>query len=144
MKRFLYYFIWTLVIGYIVYLGTLWHGQIIETGRANFDLLRPQLFLALFPVAIGLLLRLPKFLLERSGRMERGFDWFKFLAVGLPSLYVVVMTFLPFTSLAIPIPAFILSSENTISTMTTIAGVVFGYVLLDSFHKTEEAASKEV
>ncbi|QHJ70665.1 hypothetical protein [Planococcus halotolerans] len=144
MKRFLYYLIWTLVIGFIVYMGTLIQADISETASQNFILLPPIVFLALFPVVIGVLMRLPKFLLERKERRAIGFDWFKFLAVGLPSLYVVLMTFLPFTSLRLRIPSYMLTSEYAMTTIAAIAGIVFGYILLDCFHKPEAASSKNV
>lgn len=146
MKRFLYYFIWTLAIGFIVYIGTIIEGNISEAASVNYDVLPPLMFLAIFPVIIGLLLRLPRFLLERKERREPGFDWLKFLAVGLPSLYVVLMTFLPFTSLGegwLLIPTFMTTSGNSITTIATIAGLVFGYVLLDCFNKTRAASSKD-
>lgn len=144
MKRFLYYLVWTLAIGFIIYVGTLIQGNIAEAARATYEVLPSLLFLAIFPVIVGLLLRLPKFLLERKERRSAGFDWFKFLAVGLPSLFFVLMTFLPYTSIGVPIPAYMLSSEYSFTIIATIAGIVFGYVLLDCFHKPGAVSSKDV
>lgn len=144
LKRFLYYFVWTLVIGFIAYMGTIIEADIAETARQSFNPFPRVLFVALFPVILGFLMRLPKFLLERKEHRPAGFDWFKFLAVGVPSLYVVAMTFLPFTSLGVPIPFFMLTSETSLTAIATTAGIVFGYVFLDSFHKTEAADRKDV
>lgn len=144
MKRFAYYFAWTLAIGFIVYIGTLIEANIAETAQETYNLFPRLLFISIFPVILGFLMRLPKFLLEMKQQRFAGFDWFKFLAVGVPSLYFVLMTFLPFTSLGVQIPSFMLTSQTSLATIATTAGIVFGYVLLDSFHKPEAASSKDV
>ncbi|RLQ86613.1 hypothetical protein [Planomicrobium sp. Y74] len=144
MKRFLYYFVWTAAIGFIVYIGTVIEANIAETAQETYDMFPRLLFISIFPVILGFLMRLPKFLLERREPRAAGFDWFKFLAVGVPSLYFVLMTFLPYTSLGVQIPSFMLTSQTSLATIATTAGIVFGYVLLDSFHKPEAANRKEV
>lgn len=144
MKRFIYYFAWTLTIGFIVYIGTVIEESIAETARETYELFPRLLFISIFPVILGFLMRLPKFLLERKEQRFAGFDWFKFLAVGVPSLYFVLMTFLPFTSLGVQMPTFMLTSETRLTTIAYTAGIVFGYVLLDSFHKPDPAHTKDV
>lgn len=142
MKRFVYYFAWTLAIVFIVYIGTVIEANIVETARETYELFPRVLFVATFPVILGFLMRLPRFLLERKEQKFRGFDWFKFLAVGVPSLYFVVMTFLPYTSIGAAIPSFMMTSQTSLTTIAYTAGIVFGYVLLDSFHKTDVAEAK--
>lgn len=144
MKRFIYYFAWTIAIGFIVYIGTVIEANISETAQETYDLFPRLLFISIFPVILGFLMRLPKFLLEMKQRRFAGFDWFKFLAVGVPSLYFVLMTFLPYTSFGVQIPSFMLTSQTSMATIATTAGIVFGYVLLDCFHKPEAANSKDV
>ncbi|WP_282020561.1 hypothetical protein [Planomicrobium okeanokoites] len=142
MKRFVYYFAWTLAIVFIVYIGTVIEANIVETARETYELFPRVLFVAIFPVILGFLMRLPRFLLERKEQKFRGFDWFKFLAVGVPSLYFVVMTFLPYTSIGAAIPSFMMTSQTSLTTIAYTAGIVFGYVLLDSFHKPDVAQAK--
>ncbi|MEN2766298.1 hypothetical protein [Ornithinibacillus xuwenensis] len=63
------------------------------------------------------------------------FDWIKFAVVGLPSFYIVIMSILPYTPLGqegMLIPEIILIGSPTI---TTIAGIIFGYVVLDVLKK---------
>ncbi len=144
MKRFVYYFAWTLAIGFIVYIGTVIEANIADTARKTYEVFPRLLFISIFPVILGFLMRLPKFLLERKEQKFTGFDWFKFLAVGVPSLYFVLMTFLPYTSLGVQIPSYMLTSQTSMTTIAYIAGIVFGYVLLDSFHKPAAAHSKDV
>lgn len=144
MKRFIYYFAWTLAIGFIVYIGTIIEAEIAATAQETYDLFPRLLFISIFPVILGFIMRLPKFLLEMKQQRSAGFDLFKFLAVGVPSLYFVLMTFLPFTSLGIQMPSFMLTSETSLTAIAYTAGIVFGYVLLDSFHKPEVSHSKDV
>ncbi|WP_162287800.1 hypothetical protein [Indiicoccus explosivorum] len=90
-----------------------------------------------FPVVIGILLRLPTFLLEVKEKKITSFDWSKFIAVGVPAFVLLVMLFLPFlpplggSAIVRTIAAF------SVSTVPTITGIVFGYVLLDSFRTKE-------
>ncbi|GGD15075.1 hypothetical protein [Pontibacillus salipaludis] len=92
------------------------------------------LFAALFPVGIGVLLRLPKFILEVMARTPWTFDWIRGLAVGVPALVIVVWSTLPLTPYGegMRMPDLILVGHPT---LTTIAGVVLGYLMLDAFKK---------
>lgn len=139
MKRFLYYFIWTLAIGFVLYGGMQLQLKLAERAQLLFEPFPLQLFIALFPVAIGLLIRTPKLLLQIKENRAWKFDWILFAATGLPALYLVVMTFLPFSAIGegwLPVHLFLYINGSTV---TTIAGLVFGYVLLDSFKSVKAA-----
>lgn len=143
MKRFLYYFIWTLAIGFILYLGMLLQQQIAETAQRTFNPLPRQAYIALFPVIIGLLIRTPKFILQMKNRGAWKFDWPLFAAVGLPAFYLVVMTFVPFLPIGegwLRIPDIVLLGGTTVP---TIAGVVLGYVVLAGFKDVGSARDGE-
>lgn len=78
-------------------------------------------------------MRLPKWMLQKRRGKEWSFDWPVFLAVGCPSLLLVLMALVPFIPLlggAFALPGLLLFGETTVQ---TIAGVVFGYVLLSCF-----------
>ncbi|MBX0314062.1 hypothetical protein [Planococcus glaciei] len=141
MKRFLYYFIWTMAIGLVLYVGMYFQQQLTEWSKTTFNLFPLQVNIALFPVAIGLLLRTPKFLLQFKNGGPWSFDWILFTAVGLPALYLVLMAFLPFSSLGegwLPIPALLIVGGTTVS---TVAGLVFGYSVLASFKESDAGKS---
>ncbi|ANU12907.1 hypothetical protein B481_3255 [Planococcus halocryophilus Or1] len=132
MKQFLYYFMWTLVIGLILYLGMYLQSQVAEKSQMTFNLFPIQLYIALFPVVIGVLLRTPKFILQLTNSGAWTYHWIKFAAIGLPSLYLVLMTFVPFAPIAegwLPIPNILLFGGTTVP---TVAGLVFGYTVLAS------------
>ena len=80
------------------------------------------------------MLRLPKFIDELKQNKQWKFDWMKFIAIGLPSL-CISLTHLQFY-LPEGITAF--TSQITLfsdSTIQLIAGIAFGYVLIDSLKK---------
>jgi hypothetical protein len=125
----------TVIIGGIIYWGIQYQNKLRIEGTMDFHLLPSILFLATFPVVIGILLRLPKLIIEIIEKNPWTFDWIKFVVVGLPSLYIVVMSILPYTPLGregMLIPEIILVGSPTI---TTIAGIIFGYVILDVLKK---------
>lgn len=146
MKRFFYYFTWSLAICLVVYLGLQLQQALDERTQMTFNPIPFWIFVTVFPVAIGVLLRAPKFMLERQQRRIRGFDWSKFLAVGMPALAVLFLSVLPFLSLGDGVyPEFYYQINLLLfssTTAQTIAGIVFGYILLDSF-KSEERGFQE-
>ena len=79
--------------------------------------------------------RLPKFINEIKQNKQWMFDWIKFIAIGLPSLCILLINTL---KIYIPenmiefIPQTIFLTDSTIP---LIAGGVFGYVLIDSLKK---------
>jgi|GEM_PF-1577463 len=147
MKRFFYYFIWSIAIALVVYAGLQLQQLLSEKAASEFEPRPLWIYIAIFPIIIGLLLRTPKFMLERKESRIGGFDWSKFLAVGVPTFIVLVLSILPL----LPIENLIFSDEVYIqidmllfssTTAQTIAGLVFGYTLLDSF-KSEERGFQE-
>lgn len=143
LKRFLYYFIWTLVIGLVLYAGMQFQQQIAERAQMTFNPFLLQAYIALFPVIMGLLIRTPKFILQMKKRNPWKFDWVLFAAIGLPALYIVLMTFVPFSPIGeawLRIPDIIVLGRTTVP---TIAGLVFGYMVLDGFRDTGSVRSEE-
>ncbi|PID01513.1 MULTISPECIES: hypothetical protein [unclassified Sporosarcina] len=133
MRRFFYYFGWTMVIGIIIYSGAKYQFLLKQEYMKNFEVLSFILFSSIFPVGIGILLRLPKLIIEIKENRQWTFDWAKFMGVGLPSLGVLSMCVLLFTpageSILPFVPEIIYSGNSTIQ---IVAGVVFGFILLDS------------
>ena len=141
MKRFLYYFAWSIGIGVIVYAGLQFQQSLVVRSQETFNPVPLWVYIAIFPVVIGLLMRMPKFLQERTERRIIGFDWSKFLAIGLSAFFILILAVSPFLQLGHMGMPQLLSSLHLIlfsgTTAQTIAGLVFGYVLLDSFKREE-------
>jgi hypothetical protein len=106
-----------------------------QIGREDFDMIPLTMYFALFPVVVGLLLRLPKFIMEVKERKQWTFDWVKYTVIGLPTLYIVVMSILPYSTIGqgkVKIPEIILIGGPTI---TIISGIILGYILMDGLKK---------
>ena len=131
MKRFFYYFAWTIGIGLIIYLGMKWEFRLKETASTDFNILPVVLFSAIFPIVLGMLFRLPQLFIEIKESKKWSFDWTKFLAVALPALLIVVLYILSYLAI-VPVVLLLLIGSQT---LVTVAGIVFGYTLLDSFKK---------
>ncbi len=129
MRKFLKYFFWTVAIVLIFFIGSRYELQLIEKGQMTYNLWPAAIFATAFPVIIGILLRLPKLITEIKRDKAWSVNWIKLLAVGLPTLYLALVPLLSFTFLGKYLPFAIdiihLDSSN-------IAGLIFGYVLLDS------------
>ncbi len=83
---------WTIVVGLIIYFGMKYQYYLNEAGKREFDLIPLAKFVAVFPVVIGLVLRLPKLIIEIREKKQWTFDWIKFVVIGIPSLYIIVMS----------------------------------------------------
>ena len=132
MKRFFYYFGWMLVVFLVFYGGRVLEIRINEASMRSFAVMPTVLFTVLFPIILGVVLRLPKFILEIKEDKRWTFDWVKLLAVGLPWLYIIVMSILPFTPMfrgEIRIPQFVMIGG---STLYMLAGIILGYTLISS------------
>lgn len=135
MKRFFYYFGWTIGIGFILYLGAKYQLHLQHKAIVTFEITPVILFATIFSFTIGVLLRLPKLISQIKQNKQWTFDWIKFSAIGLPSLCIlfiyVFILYLPESILPFIPQAIFLQSP----TIQMIAGVVLGYILLDSIKK---------
>lgn len=106
-----------------------------EEASKNYDLMPVVLYILIFPFIIGLLLRLPKLLIEMKQHKQWKFDWVKFIAISLPTFYIMLISnlvFSPFGTDFIKIPEIIMIESPTIQITT---GIVLGYTLMDSLKK---------
>ena len=131
IKRFLYFFTWTVVVGLLFYWGMDWRYRLEEVANAKAELFPVVLFSTLFPIVMGVLLRLPQLIIEIQDNKKWTFDWSKFIAIGLPTLMILIIYNISYLGI-IPAIHFILISGTTLA---TTAGIIFGYILLDSLKK---------
>ncbi|WP_245976855.1 hypothetical protein [Oceanobacillus arenosus] len=112
-------------------MGTKYQIRVEEEARNNYEIIPIFLFGTIFPIVIGLFLRLPKLIIEIKQNKQWTFDWIKFIAIALPTLYIISMSILPLGG-SIKIPEYMINGNPTI---LIIAGTVFGFTLLDSLKK---------
>ena len=135
MKKFSFYFVSTIVIGFILYLAMGYQERLRKEVAETFNYMTSIAPVTIFPILFGLLLRLPKLILEIKEKKQWSFDWIKFVAIGIPSLYIAMMPMLQvFFGMKLLFGREILLLVDPIA-FTTIAGIVFGYVLLGSLKK---------
>ncbi|AVR00170.1 hypothetical protein OBCHQ24_14500 [Oceanobacillus iheyensis] len=73
---------------------------------------------------------MPKLFIEIKQNKPWKFDWIKFVAIAIPTLFVIAMAILPFTVAAGIMKISLIIMDGT-PIIQTIAGIVLGYSLLD-------------
>lgn len=131
IKRFLAYLTYVVIVAYIMIAS----NEFLEYFGYKHDVNSPLFYfilLSFFPVFIGILLALPKFIstLKKPGSLQ--FDWIAFLAIGLPALCVAITPFVSLTHIAAFWP---LTELITYHDFLTLGGIVFGYISLNAFYK---------
>jgi len=109
---------------------------LVEEANITFEGLPVLIFATTFPIVIGVILRLPKLIIEIKDKKEWAFNWINIIAIGIPALYVALLPILSsigMNFLVPPVSLLVGSFGN--STLNTTAGIVFGYVLIDSIKK---------
>src|SRR5690625_798770 len=104
-----------------------WRFQIEKEASIEFRMLPVVLFTVIFPIVLGVLLRLPQLIIEIKENKKWIFDLPKFMAIGLPTLLILLYYIISGLGMVVA-GHFILIS---VSTIATVAGIIFGYSLLD-------------
>jgi len=136
--RFGSLFLYTVFIGLLLYLGGKIQSQLKYMTTQTFNPFDHILFTCIFPVIIGIFLALPGFINEFKNTGKWKFDWIKFLAIGIPALYASFFPLLYYSSLGPYIPKFLNIVQfymDSTTTVQTVGGIVFGYLILGCFHK---------
>lgn len=127
VKRFLYMFCWMLVIGFLFYCAIQWRMSLVILMKEELLFLPLMIFTVVFPIILGMLLRLPKLILEWKQYNKWSYDWMKFFVVALPNLFVLIIFVLSYFKVFTVMHVFIVGEYI----LPTVVGLVFGYVLLD-------------
>jgi len=132
MRKFLYYLSWTVLICFIIYLGAKYQIQLQKEMSQTMEPKKYLNFSVIFPIFIGLLLGLPGLINKIKQQREWSFNWMKLLVIGLPTLLTILiylfLAYIPENILQYVPEAIFLRNQ----TIHIVAGVVLGYVLLDS------------
>lgn len=131
MKRFIYYAVWTVVIGFALYQGSEYQSYLTKQAETTYEIKPRVIFTTIFPILVGMLLKLPELWIQRLST-KWGVDWPKLIVVGIPSLYISLELLLSFTPLAPYLPFLFYISTTGYPTLPMVSGIVFGYIVLDS------------
>jgi hypothetical protein len=131
LKWFIKYLFWSFIIIVILYLGATIQTHLKVEASENFNLNPYIIFTWLFPILLGMLLRLPQLVSDIIQKKRLSFDWIKLIAIGVPLLYLssVPLMYLNFPRIY---PEFAITFIYTNMTSTNIAGVILGYIILES------------
>ncbi|WP_228552358.1 hypothetical protein [Gracilibacillus salitolerans] len=119
----------------MIFFGAKYQFYLGEEASQTFEMIPYLIFVTIFPILIGMLLRLPKLIIEVKDKKRWTFDWLKLVAIGIPALYIALLPVMPFTlaGTRLLFAKEVMLTDNT--TLITTAGIVFGYVLLDILKK---------
>lgn len=95
------------------------------------------LFISFYPIAMGILLALPRFVRKLGEDGAWALDWVVLIAVGLPTLFVAVAPALYFSPASKYLPAVMALLFQYSLTPQIICGVISGYIMLSVFGKKD-------
>ena len=136
VKQFISYVIYVIIIGYLLIRVDDFQRYLENLYSTTYNVKSLWVFMSIYPILVGILLALPHFISTLKHKGPRKYDWVLLLAVGLPALFIaftpiISMLQLQFTN---KYCFFIMALHPN---LITIAGIVFGYVLLSSLGKLE-------
>ena len=132
MGRFIKYVFLSGAFILILFLGLEIQTMVKKYAEHNFDYQPYITFTLLFPILMGMLLRLPQLVKEIVAKKRWSIDWIKLLTLGVPTIYIALIPLPYFSNIHLINHTVINKIFLTGFTGTTIAGIVFGYVLIDS------------
>ncbi|WP_088186755.1 hypothetical protein [Desulfosporosinus sp. FKA] len=141
MKRFMCYLLYTLLVGIAIYWGVK-YGQYlkIQAGR-TFKLYSSYVFIACFPIVIGMLLAVPGLVSSFKQEGKWIIDWQMLLPVGVPTL-VFNFSLLLNNPFLYKFDWYRLIFSDT--RVYDISGIVCGYVLLSSLKRVTLTKEKSI
>jgi hypothetical protein len=131
MNRFFKYLLWSISIIVILFLSAKFSTKLKLQMGQTYDANPYILFTGLFPILLGMILRLPKIVNTIIQRKRMSLDWIKLITIGVPFLYISSVPYMAMNSFKI-YPDFIKVILLTNATTTQIAGLILGYTILDS------------
>ncbi|MDV2582730.1 hypothetical protein [Alkalibacillus haloalkaliphilus] len=137
MRSLFKYLGWSCGLILVLYIGSLIQLELMEHKEQTFNPLPELMFIFVFPVLVGGLIRFSLTLLGKDQGKEWTVNWKKLIGVGLPLLYVAMgpvlfyMTNIP--TIVSLLPNFYYSGLS----LGTLCGVVCGFVIIDSLRKIE-------
>lgn len=81
----------------MIYLGLSYKLHLEKEASTTFIILPLIRFSFAFPIIIGILLRLPKFIIEIKEKKQWTFDWIKIVVIAMPALFIALSPFLTYT-----------------------------------------------
>lgn len=141
LKRFLGYFLYMVFIGFVLYWAGVYEHYLKELVRKTYETRIMLHYRVSFPVILGVLLALPRFISTARNPGQWCIDWVKLLAVSLPFLYAVFFVLTYFSPLGSLFPGWLMRPGRELFSISpipiTVFGIIFGYTLLSAVKKKD-------
>ncbi|MEA4925323.1 MAG: hypothetical protein VB084_08440 [Syntrophomonadaceae bacterium] len=136
VKRFISYLIYVAAFGYLVIKADDYRQYLKLLYSTTFDTTALWLYMSIFPIIVGILLALPQFTRVFKQKGSWKVDWIVLLSAGLPSLCVAITPVIGPADFAHnwKFIAFIVGFHPS---LVTVAGILFGFVLVTAISKQE-------
>lgn len=149
LKRFLRLFLYTIFVIIVYFIGERYLLYLRRLWSSPFSSDLYMIFLTIFPIIIGLIISLPRFVNEMQKKGKWKIDWIKFFAIGIPVLYITIFPLVRVLSYYIggsnlPLLNALYRSPITIYLPVKNSGVVLGYLLLTLPYKQPSNESEIV
>lgn len=123
-----------IIVYFIMDLLMQYELTLVERAKVTYNSFPSNLYSSLYPILIGLLFALPKFVRLTKLEGTWNFDWIRLIAIGIPTLMGTIFFLIYFSPVGIYLPSFSIFAAGT--KFSAICGIVFGYSLLSSFGKS--------
>ena len=139
-ERFIGLFLYTIIVVFIYFWGERYEDYLRFIASTNNNRGPYMIFYAVFPIVIGLIIFLPKFIMELRKTGKWQVDWIKFIAVGIPALYFAIFPVIWLISSQtqgsnLPLLNALYPPPLSRYLPNKLSGVVFGYILLSVLYK---------
>ena len=140
-ERFIGLFLYTIFVIFIYLLGDRYQLYLRHLASQTFNSDRYRVFsYVIFPIVIGLVISLPKFIIEMRKKGKWQIDWIKLIAIGIPVLYLAIFPLvLVFSSQTqgsgLPLLNALYPAPLSFHLPIKLSGVVFGFILLSVPYK---------
>lgn len=131
MKRFIKNLLWSLIIILVLYFGAEIASRLRMYQETYFRPVPFIVFSVFFSIFVGIIIRIPRLMSDIKNKKRLRVDWFVLTTIGIPSLYIAISPLLLFFKVPLIIQTFTINIISSGFTITTIAGVIFGYIILD-------------
>lgn len=141
LKRFIGYLIYVIAFGYFVIKADDYHRYLKNLFSVTLnDPTNLWLFISIFPIIVGILIALPQFITTLKQRGSWKVDWIRLITIGLPALCISITPIFVSIQLAF-ISKAIFFIVGLHPSLVTVAGTLFGFVLVTSFGKQESEST---
>ncbi|OEH92336.1 hypothetical protein [Bacillus solimangrovi] len=136
MKRFLLYLTYIILMIVVIKGGLSIQMHLLEeVAVLKVESILYLMYSSIFSIIIGVLFGIPRLITKIRSAQKFTFDWIKFIAIGIPTVYLATVPYLYFTAIGSYLPYASRIYHEFGNFTPTIFGIIFGYVLLDSFIK---------